>query len=112
VGLPSAGNDKERTLRATRKHLLAAGAVALGVGGLFMAPAMAQDKDHKITICHVPPGNPANAHEISIDLNAWENGHSQHSAHGGDFVVDADHQCPAVVVAETTTTTTTILGDL
>jgi hypothetical protein len=85
---------------------LAAGVAVFGVGGLFLAPAMAQANDHKITICHVPPGNPDNAHAITIDLHAWENGHS---GHDGDFVVDADHSCPAVpetttTVPETTTT--------
>jgi hypothetical protein len=39
----------------------------------------------KITICHVPPGNPANAHTITISRNAWENGHSPHNAHALDY---------------------------
>ena len=80
----------------------------------------AQPQDHKISICHVPPGDPANAHVISIDLHAWENGHTPHNAHDMDFVVDADQACPAVpettttvaetttTVAETTTTTTIV----
>ena len=33
---------------------------------------------HKVTICHVPPGNPANAHTITISANAWP----AHQAHG------------------------------
>ncbi len=36
------------------------------------------DPDHKVTICHVPPGNPENANEIEVDENGW-NGHDQHT---------------------------------
>jgi len=32
----------------------------------------------KVTICHVPPGNPANAHSLSISINALD----AHLAHG------------------------------
>jgi hypothetical protein len=32
----------------------------------------------KITICHIPPGNPANAHSITISQSAWQ----AHQAHG------------------------------
>jgi hypothetical protein len=32
----------------------------------------------KITICHIPPGNPENAHSIEIDIHAWP----AHEAHG------------------------------
>ena len=80
-------------MRATRKHLVVAGAVMLAVGGLSLSPAIAQAQDHKITICHVPQGNPENAHEITVDLHAWENGHNPDNSDGGDFVVDAG--CPA-----------------
>jgi hypothetical protein len=31
-----------------------------------------------ITICHIPPGNPGNAHTITIDVSAWP----AHQAHG------------------------------
>jgi hypothetical protein len=40
----------------------------------------------KITICHVPPGNPENAHSITVDKSAWENGHDPHNAHSLDYV--------------------------
>lgn len=42
--------------------------------------------DHKIEICHVPPGNPANAHTIEVDQNAWTSGHSPHNSHSLDYV--------------------------
>jgi len=47
--------------------------------------------DKKITICHVPPGNPGNAHTITISINAWKTdgkgkgGHGP-GLHGGDYV--------------------------
>lgn len=40
-------------------------------------------KDNKkITICHIPPGNPDNAHTITISENAWP----AHQKHHGDYV--------------------------
>lgn len=51
------------------------------------------DKDHKISICHVPPGNPENAHVITVDLSAWENGHHPHNSHDMDYVVAKDSDC-------------------
>ena len=36
----------------------------------------------KITLCHVPPGNPANAHTITVGGPAW-NGHRNHK---GDYL--------------------------
>lgn len=38
-------------------------------------------KEHKVTICHVPPGNPANAHSITIDESALP---AHLLLHGGD----------------------------
>jgi hypothetical protein len=37
----------------------------------------AVDMEGKITICHVPPGNPANAHTLVVGASAW-NGHRHH----------------------------------
>ena len=42
--------------------------------------------NHKIEICHVPPGNPANARTIEVDNNAWSQGHSVHNNHSLDYV--------------------------
>jgi hypothetical protein len=55
----------------------------LRIAVLFLigATAMAQGND-KVTICHVPPGNPANAHTITISPNAVHAhipGNNQHS---------------------------------
>ena len=31
-----------------------------------IAPAPVQSGEEKVTICHIPPGNPANAHTIVV----------------------------------------------
>lgn len=45
---------------------------------LIMAPPAAQGGIGKVTICHVPPGNPANAHTITVGIPAIP----AHLAHG------------------------------
>jgi len=52
--------------------------------------AQAKAPDHKVAICHIPPGNPANAHVIVIDWHAVP----AHFANHGDFFAD-DGSCPA-----------------
>ena len=37
-----------------------------------------QHKDHKVVVCHIPPGNPSNAHVICVDYHAVP----AHLAHG------------------------------
>ncbi len=37
---------------------------------------------HKVLICHIPPGNPANAHTICVDKHAVD----PHVSHHGDGV--------------------------
>lgn len=37
-----------------------------------------EDASGKVTICHVPPGNPANAHTLIVSRQGWENGHQRH----------------------------------
>jgi hypothetical protein len=34
--------------------------------------------EEKILVCHVPSGNPGNAHTICVGRPGWENGHSKH----------------------------------
>lgn len=50
-----------------------------------------QNQNNKVTICHVPPGNPSNAHTISVGPAAV----SPHLDHG-------DHlgACSAVIIAD------------
>lgn len=41
------------------------------------------DETKKVTICHVPPGNAANAHTIHIGASAWP---AHRDNHGGDYL--------------------------
>lgn len=43
-----------------------------------------------ISICHIPPGNPENAHAITVSESDAQNHIRQH----GDFVIDSTHPCP------------------
>jgi hypothetical protein len=52
--------------------------VVLAVAVLLMLPGAALAKHHKVDICHVPPGNPDNAHTISVSVHAVP----AHLAHG------------------------------
>src|SRR5688500_3337720 len=40
------------------------------------------DGNDKITICHVPPGNPSGRHTITVGESAWSS-HSSHGDHRG-----------------------------
>ena len=40
----------------------------LSVVALLSIPVMGGEE--KVTICHIPPGNPANAHEITVGVSA------------------------------------------
>jgi len=44
---------------------------------IVLAPT-ASAKGDKVTICHIPPGNPENAHTITISVNALETHIEQH----------------------------------
>jgi hypothetical protein len=67
-----------------KKYILLLGVI------LFAFVFTSNTKDNKqsrekITICHIPPGNPENAHSIEIDIHAWP----AHEAHG-DVIGDCD----------------------
>lgn len=54
-------------------------------------PTNTPKPEHKIDICHLPPGNPENAQDLSIDESAWQTdgsgpgGHGP-GLHGGDYL--------------------------
>jgi len=52
----------------------------IGIAGLYVPGAMAQEA--KVDVCHIPPGNPENAHTITISENAVST-HLDHGDHIG-----------------------------
>jgi hypothetical protein len=66
----------------TMNRWIMAGLAALIVAVAVMAAGGPADR---VTICHIPPGNPGNAHTITINLNALPS----HEAHG-DFLGECD----------------------
>lgn len=50
------------------------------------------DPEHKVDVCHIPPGNPANAHMINVDQAAVP----AHLAHG-DTLGDETGGCGGVI---------------
>jgi LPXTG-motif cell wall-anchored protein len=60
-----------------KKLMLVSAVVAAGVLSIGVAPAAA-GTDGRVTVCHVPPGNPDNAHNITISVKALP----AHLAHG------------------------------
>ncbi len=58
------------------------------------------ENGNKQMICHIPPGNPANAHTISISTNAW----SAHEAHGDTDGACGSDACAAEEIDDTTVT--------
>ena len=54
----------------------------------------------KITVCHAPPGNPAQKHTIHIAFSAW----AAHKAHTNDYLGSCNN--PPVIPTTTTTRTT------
>jgi LPXTG-motif cell wall-anchored protein len=75
---------------------------AAGLGVLHV-DNVAAGYEHKVTICHYPPGNPENRHTIEVDKSALE----AHYAHG-DYKGECQPGMPTdPTTTETTTTTET-----
>jgi hypothetical protein len=76
-------NSNPYSVRRFARDLVILVVLSLAVGGVIgatladAAGATGKDKDHKVVICHVPPGNPDNAHTIEVDKHGW-NGHKNH----------------------------------
>jgi cysteine-rich repeat protein len=79
----------------------------LSLGGIFIAHLSDQSiakRRGKVTICHIPPDDPANYHEINVPENAIPH----HLSHGdcpgpcvdsdGDGIVDCNDLCPNGIV--------------
>lgn len=83
-------------------------AIILGVFftlGFTTVASAKNDKEHKVWICHVPPGNPENRHAIEVDEHGW-NGHDIHE---DDFLISGknDPQCKKETTTTSSTTTST-----
>lgn len=63
------------------KSLLVAGILALVTLSVTVA-FLSASPDVKVTICHVPPGNPENTHEITISENALAKHMENHPGDG------------------------------
>src|SRR5688572_4988787 len=57
--------------KAFRRVLMGVFALTAVAALIVLAPA-ASAKGEKVTICHIPPGNPDNAHTITISVNALQ----------------------------------------
>jgi len=53
-------------------------AVLLAVLAILSVAVVSADSPGKVDICHIPPGNPANAHVINVSVRAIP----AHLAHG------------------------------
>ncbi|MBL4663391.1 MAG: hypothetical protein JKY22_07525 [Flavobacteriaceae bacterium] len=69
-----------------KKVILILAVVSLGL--ITLTSMYKVDEGPKVTICHIPPGNPDNAHAITISINALP----AHLAHG-DSEGACDTQC-------------------
>lgn len=68
-------------------------------GGKISTAASDVMKNNKIIICHIPPGNPENAHSIEVSINATNahlNGNNGHR----DFIGDCFSGCDGFEVIE------------
>lgn len=71
------------------------------LSGCFLLNGLVLAQSNKVTICHIPPGNPANAHSISVSTNAVRAhlyGNNQHN----DFLGDCWAGCLVETVVQTT----------
>lgn len=60
-----------------KKYLLLLGVVLIAFT-IVSSTRKNNQTNHKVVVCHIPPGNPANAHDITISVNALP----AHLAHG------------------------------
>ena len=61
------------------KRVSTLGILAAFVGvAMLMVPTMPASAEDRVTICHVPPGNPNNRHTITVSASAVP----AHLAHG------------------------------
>ena len=69
-------------MRSTLKRLLLLPAALLLLGSPAAHKLNAAADDHKVLICHIPPGNPDNVQEILVDYHSVP----AHVANHGDTI--------------------------
>jgi hypothetical protein len=72
------------------KYVVAVLVIVLATLGAAVSLA---DSQGKVDICHIPPGNPANAHIINVSVNAIP----AHLAHGDTLYVCKTPEPPPVM---------------
>lgn len=71
-----------------KKSVIITALVAVFVFAVGFTASSVDSPPDKITICHIPPGNPDNAHAITISVRALD----AHLAHG-DAIGDCSDGC-------------------
>ena len=69
-----------------KRMLRLAALAAVLVAFAMVRPAPADAAGPKVTICHIPPGNPGNAHTITVSVNAMP----AHLAHGDVLALEGE----------------------
>jgi LPXTG-motif cell wall-anchored protein len=81
--------------------------VLLSVTAIAVADEDNHAEPHKVTICHVPPGNPDNPLTLEVDAEGW-NGHKNHpDDYEGPCQGSTTTSKPSTTTSSTTAPTTT-----
>lgn len=90
-------------MKLTIFGLAMAAIIAMGATAALAAPAP------KVTICHAT-GSESNPYvPVTIAAQAWENGHSPHAVHIGDFLMTTGRPCGLTSTPTPTATPTATL---
>ncbi|MBF0104166.1 MAG: hypothetical protein HQM16_02455 [Deltaproteobacteria bacterium] len=73
-------------------------ACAVGIGCEADQSGIGEPPNGKFWICHVPPGNPENAHTLSVNEAGWRNGHNNGEGehHNQDYIGPCEADLPVV----------------
>lgn len=93
-----AGNDSSKTKKVEEKKKADSAKTQSASGTDSDKRGSSNTSDQKITICHVPPGNPANKHTIHIAYSAWA-AHKTHTNSIGPDYVDYLGSCNSKVTS-------------
>lgn len=74
------------------KTILILSVIFFGLGILVATPGIAIAGSAKVNVCHIPPGNPANFHTISVGAKALQ-AHLNHGDLEGSCLASCDDLC-------------------